>query len=223
MYKAIKMIANSSLQFWLDYGLDYSGALHTAIPPCHWRPAAVPGGVPFESPQNYKWGNASLADNCTHVCNSSSDLLDPDMPENLAICGLWSSLTLLPPPNSNDSSLALFTDRVDNITAVLDAFSHMGLNHSDAKYTFSVRDNVASSLSILYTQVMSGTYLGEGSIPISCSEQELFPREYGNWAPTKALQDCLDAICSPGTLNPDFGGIGVSLCALLSCIQPLTI
>lgn len=189
-------ILNSSIQLWFDY----TGDILPVILPC----------------QRIEWVSARpnivLDANCKHVCNDSSSILDPTMPNNLATCGLWSSLTLMPSTTMGDPDERSLNNRV---IALLEQFVLLGLDRRDANYAADVRDTVASCLSFLYNQIMSVTYMGIASFASACAEQELFT--YFRLAyrdaqiPTSSFRDCIDAICSPRTLNPDPGGIGVSL------------
>ena len=190
------LISNSSIQIWLDYTI--TGALPATIPPCQITP-------------EYYYDAIMVADNCTALCTDSSHLLDPRTPNNLVTCGLWSSLIV------NQSRTIGF----DN--ALLDPFVHLGLDTKNATYAFSVRDIIASVLSGLYTGTVEATYLGEESLARACAEQYLFdiiPRvpELSGSDSKSSLHDCIDAICSPITLNPDLGGIGVGLLDFLSNI-----
>lgn len=57
------------------------------------------------------------------------------------------------------------------------------------------------------------SFFDDGQVAVACTRNDLFPLGAGGGpvdSIMRALQDCLDAICIPLTLNPDFAGIGVS-------------
>lgn len=192
-------ITNSSIQLWLDF----TGDTPPAIPPCERQPQYFP----YEG-----WLPALQAGNCTSVCNNSDSMLDPTLPNNLVTCGLWASLTVMPLMTVGYPDII---NRTDQVNALLEPFVQLGLNRNDAEYARATRFTVASGLGDLYNRIMSDTYMGGASFASACTEQKLFPYSNPEYAVAEnlpySLHACIEAICSTRTLNPDLGGIGVSL------------
>ena len=181
-------ISNSSIQIWLDF----NGDLPATIPTCQ--------TIALTTENNPIVVSAS----CIDVCNDTELICDSRLTDSLAVCGLWSSLTTLQFAN------------ISQHRSSLEAFVPLGLDYSDAAYTNTARNSVALCLSSVYTDVVAGTYLGQGFLPTACTEQELFNSFYFQLlqfgqTTKQPLLDCVDAICAPATVNPNLGGIGVSV------------
>ena len=140
-------------------------------------------------------------DNCTKVCNSTIELLDVKLPNNLLTCGLWTTLTVL----NHYPTLTV------NYAALLGRFDSLGLDASNAAYTYAARDAVSTLMDTLLKKTRVQTYQGGSSVEGACSEQALFPSgtlELDTDLP-RFLRTCVNAICAPSSLNPDLGEIGV--------------
>ena len=186
-------ISNSTIQPWLDFR---DGNLPSTVPLCTY---VEPG-------------------NCTQVCNSSTAILDPIAPDNLLTCGLWSTLTML--AYYPEGFAPLPRDRVNSL---LQRFEPLGLDASNATYAYSARGAVSNSLSTIYdVTTLQVSYRGDTARGIACSQQMLFPilaHTFSTDLPYR-LSQCVDAICSRRTLNPDLGGVGVSL---VSCTPVIVV
>lgn len=182
-------ISNSSIQAWLDFRGD---ELPAAIAPC-------------QDVLNYQ-GPISFV-NCTRICNNTLSLLDHTLPKNLLTCGLWSSLTMLDYYNALMNS-----EPSDQVQALLQSFGQVGLDASNATYAYAARNAVSTCMGTLDEVTRVRSYQGDASFRGACSEQMLFPSLSLELSTNLSmpLQACVDAICSPRTLNPDLGGIGVS-------------
>lgn len=208
-------LSNSSISGWV--GFDTSG-LPTIYPCQHVNDTS---GIAVLT-------NAS----CAQVCNDSVSLFWPptDNPptNNLVTCGLWTTLmgqyTYLGPNNE------LQYDTTINTEGLLSPFQGTGLNESDVQYLPSYTDTISDCFERIYVNAKKFTFSDDGRAASACTRDELFPLApstspsdpsgdsptYGladaAFKPTiDALKDCLDATCSPLTLNPDLAGIGVSL------------
>ena len=183
-------IINSTIQPWLDFK---NGSLPATIPLCTYTDTG----------------------NCTRVCNDSTVMLEPSAPGNLLTCGLWSTLTMLASYTDYAAEFApLSRDRVDSL---LQRFEPLGLDATNATYAYSARDAVSNCLSTIYRVTrLQVSYRGDTAPGIACSGQMLFPTPAHTLSTdlSYALNLCVDAICSRRTLNPDLGGVGVSL---ISC------
>ena len=81
----------------------------------------------------------------------------------------------------------------------------------------------------LYENVKTLQSANDGSVSGACTKDELFPHSTesnvsvrdGFHYSTAALEACLVDICSPGALNPEIAGVGVSLSNSMTW-RPLT-
>lgn len=182
----------SSIQAWLDF----NGTLPT-ITPC----------------QDVQIGHREftrLKANCTTVCNHTLSLYSPPV-DNLVTCGLWTTLvsayTTIGPenylvPNGNAQS-----------THLLEQFKELGFNGDVNEQALAVADSISSRLQLLYFDTKFLTSSNDGTTPLACTRSTLFPLGSNSNSTDhtlQALRSCLQAICSPVTLNPDLAGIGVS-------------
>ena len=148
--------------------------------------------------------------NCSTVCNHTLSLYSPPV-DNLVTCGLWTTLisacTTVGPdnclvPNSNEQSIHL-----------LDQFRRLGFNGNTHEHALAVADNISWRLQLLHFNAKFLTFSNNGMTPVACTRSELFPLGSNSSSTDhtlQALRSCLQAICSPITLNPDLAGIGVS-------------
>lgn len=102
-------------------------------------------------------------------------------------------------------------------------FQGTGLNETDVQYLPSYVDTITDCLELIYINVKDYAFSDDGRAASACTRDELFPigpsPAFDNpFQPSvDALRDCLEAICTPLTLNPDLAGIGVSLPGAFSC------
>lgn len=182
----------SSIQPWLDF----NGTLPT-IGPCKY----VETG--------HREASRVIDANCTTVCNHTLSLYSP-LVDNLVTCGLWATLisayTIIRPenslvPNSNELSIHL-----------LEQFGRLGFNGAVHEHALAVADSISWRLQRLHFDAKSSTSSNDGMTPVACTRSELFPLGSNSNSTDhtlQALRSCLEAICSPITLNPDLAGIGV--------------
>ena len=178
------MLTNSSLQPWFDYGAALSHHpgltdLFAALPPI--QPCY--GG------------------NCSVVCDNSYLLFDPQHPDNLITCGLWATVGAgisqrgqLPATTPFDA-VGLNVSSIETTTAVQS--SNEGLVNNNAR----LQSSIASCFVSFYAAIHSPTD-SSVSAPKNCSAAALFQYPY-------AVESCFEGLCSPRTLDADFGGIGV--------------
>ena len=183
----------SSIQAWLDF----NGTL-PAIKRCQ------------EVEMGHREFSRVIEANCTTVCNHTLSLYSPAV-DNLVTCGLWTTLisayTTVGPgnylvPNSNDQS-----------THLLERFQDLGFNGDVHEQALAVADSISSRLQLLYFDAKFLTSSSDGTTPSACTRSCLFPLGSNSNSTDRSLQalrSCLQAICSPVTLNPDLAGIGVS-------------
>ena len=198
-------LSNSSLYDWLHFDgadvnllscqyVNYTGHLHYFDD----------GGAVIDSLPVIR------NESCSQVCKDSASIFAPHT-NNLVTCGLWSTFlsaytvfgpddTLL--PNQDVKSLALF-----------EQFEEVGLDQQSLKYATAYADTISTCFQLLYYNAKFFTYADDGTTIAACTREVLFPlgSNTNTSAPvTAALQTCLEAICSPITLNPDLAGVGVS-------------
>lgn len=183
----------SSVQAWLDF----NGTLPT-ITSCH------------DVQMGHREFPRVIEANCTTVCNQTLSLYSPPY-DNLVTCGLWTTLisayTTIGPgnylvPNCNNQS-----------THLLKQFQELGFNDDVHEQALAVADSISSRLQLLYFDAKFLTSSNDGSTPLACTRSILFPLGSNSNSTDhtlQALRTCLQAICSPVTLNPDLAGIGVS-------------
>jgi len=178
--------SNSSLHTWLTWDL----ATIPVLPKCQINSVDV---------------------NCTQVCNNSEALFTSQS-NNLVTCGLWTTLVTehsQPGPYSDPNKTVDWTN--NTVAEYIDEFfPGTGLNLGDfqnaAINASMYADTISNCLEDMYNNVKDWSFSDNGFTPAACTRQELFPIGPGN----SSLKDCLQAICSPLTLNPDLAGIGVS-------------
>lgn len=186
-------ISGSSIQPWLDFQLVGSDFMTESIP------ATIPScqNVLPESPHN-----------CAQICNSSLLLAYEGAPNNLLTCGLWATLIVL------DSSAVMhkWLDVHARYQDVLGRFVTVGLDAADEAFASATIEAVSTALSTLLQENRHWTYQSD-SVLGTCSQQYLFPsteRQYYIDIPQR-VRNCVTEIYAPKSLNPDLGGIGVSI------------
>lgn len=181
-------ITNSSIQPWLDFD---GRNLPASIPSCRYID---------EGADAYR--NLSTTD-CGRVCGSTQILYSTSNPNNLFTCGLWITSTL----NYYDAGKTQFWEDL------LVRFEGLGLNSSNVTQAYAARNAISTTMYSLEQASVLNTYQSGSSSHGSCSEQALFPDLFSVHEPNlpKYLHKCVNTICAPPSLNPDIGGIGVSL------------
>lgn len=178
-------ISGSLIQPWLDFRLDN---LPVTLPQC-WDGRVHPS--------------------CTGVCDNASYLLEPDHPENMMTCGLWSTLTMMHIYGADTVS-----DDAGPIPAsiLLERFNPLDLDDKNASLASASRNAISTAMIAMLRLTRIATYQGN-TLGGPCSEQVLFPPApfQFNGDLSGPLHECVNAICSPSSLNSDLGGIGVSV------------
>ena len=184
--------SNSSIHSWLDYNLENPLPI---LHPCAIRTSNSTAQVP-----------SVTTTDCSLVCTNNTSLFDPATPDNLVNCGIWISVV-----SNWQTQYEAITTIPD---ALLDPFRAVGLNRTDALDISAVKETFGSCFSAIYALSRLGTIEADGSIAASCISNNLFPNDLSNSSvhnTTGSIANCVDAICTPATLNPDIGGIGVYL------------
>ena len=185
------MLTNSSLQPWFDYGAalsHHSGRIDllAALPPIQPCYGGTIGGELV---------------NCSVVCENLDLLFDPQHPDNLITCGLWATVgaglsqTGQLPATTPFDAVGLNVSSIEATSTV--GFSNGGVLTKNAR----LQSNVVSCFAAFYAAIHSPTH-DWVSAPKSCSTTAVFQYPF-------AVKSCLEDLCSPRTLNADFGGIGV--------------
>ena len=198
------LLSNSSVSGWLQFnGTDLG------LTPCQY--------VNYTGHLDYLDGGGaainSLPDitpmSCAQVCNDSASIFSPHT-NNLATCGLWSSLLSAYTAFGPNNSLSPNGNR--DSTDLFDRFNEVGLGADVIEYATSFADIISTCFQLLYYNAKFLTYSDDGTTVAACTREVLFPlgSNTNTTSPsTEALETCLEAICSPITLNPDLAGIGV--------------
>ena len=201
---AMAGISGSSIQPWLDLEVDdylnfSTATIPATIPSCQTR-QRITGEVNFN--------------NCTKVCNSSGSLIDDKFPNNLLTCGLWATLVTLDSYNEQTYTMQPDVTKAvhEQYQDALGRFTTLGLDAGDEAYVSAAIEAVSTTMFTLLKENRIQTYQGD-SIQGLCSQQALLPTgafEYNTDIP-QHVRDCVTMICAPRSLNPDLGGIGVSI------------
>lgn len=203
-------LSNSTIHDWLQYnGTDL------ALPSCQYvnytghLDYSKSGIAWIDSPPDIS--NAS----CSQVCNDSTSLFEPGT-NNLVNCGLWS--TYLSAYTEFDSDHALTLNHNPPPVSLYNQFKKVGLDLGLIEYALSYADTISSCLQLFYYNAKFFTHADDGTTTTACTREVLFPlgsNRNTSTPTTKALQECIQSICSPITLNPDLAGIGVSSMTIL--------
>ena len=197
-------ISGSSIQPWLDLKVDDNLNFSTET---------IPATIPSCQTRQRVTGEVIL-DNCTKLCNSSDSLLDDKFPNNLLTCGLWATLVTLDSYNEEIATMHPDVTKAvhKHYQDVLGRFTTLGLDAGDEAYLSAAIGAVSTTMFTLLKENRIQTYQGD-SIQGLCSQQDLFPTtafEFNTDIP-QHVRDCVTTICAPRSLNPDLGGIGVSM------------
>lgn len=220
------LASNSSIRAWLEF----NGTLPLTMQPCHQY------SYPNDYQLNESFAPVPTIANCTQVCNDSTSLFTSPS-NNLVVCGLWTQViayetyigpgnSILPPNNySNPFDVFAMQDEViEGIDPTL--FEPIGLNLNNAD-TPSYADIISGCLMDIYITVNVNASNVKDTVPSACTKNKLFPLLTNeSWTSPQfsslledelqhvpySIRDCIDAICSPRTVNSDVAGIGVCEC-----------
>ena len=101
----------------------------------------------------------------------------------------------------------------DQLETSIAAFRSLSLDADNQSYGYIVRSAVSESMTLLYRAMRVQTYANDVLSQGFCSEQKLYPFQSPEFLADVAgpLHTFVDAICKLRSLNPDLGGVGVSL------------
>ena len=210
------LVSNSSLHNWISF--NETTWNNASFPPCQhveW--------MFLDGDETHMIRNITKA-SCTIVCNNSVSLFG--WQENLATCGLWSTLVYAyyfegssPDPNH-------YIERAS--VDLLSSFADVGLNANDPEYLQSAV-GYADIMSTCFVYLYQMTRRDGGVVSGYCTKNWLFP--YSLWSskfnPNRSadanfnhsattLSICLAEMCSPVALNPELAGVGVSLSNIMA-------
>ena len=143
------------------------------------------------------YGNGTIVA-CSKVCNDTRFLLDPEWPQNLNTCGIWAYYV---------SGTKFIAAHGPNGTFI-DVYQGLGLKGNDYEFATAVQGKIADCMN----EVDYGLPTGYNTDYSKCNRDTIFggwPRPGPSYGFGATIRPCLDDICSPKTLNPDVGGIGV--------------
>ena len=193
------MHSNSSIQPWLDF----DGKSLPSIQPC------------------VSFGNGSLASakriDCSQVCDNSTLLFGSINAQNLVTCGLWSLINnpLVVGTAAKDYGWNATTFDAhkwgSGVPSLLAPFTNLGLSPSNVNLSVTTRNVIGNCFSSIHALTRSGSSQADGGVNAACTTNGLFPASIFHHDPAAPLRECIKSICSPTTLNPDLGGIGVCL------------
>ena len=174
------------------------------------RTDSIPATLPLCQTGDHSGGPVVLG-NCTEVCEFANTLLDADLPNNLLTCGLWATLITL-----DNYSTAVPGQTIEAVHEqyqdVLRRFDTLGLDASNSTYVSATIEAVSTTLFTLLKENRIQTYQSS-SIQGPCDQQTLFliPSWASDTDVPQLLRNCISAIYAPRSLNPDLGGVGVSM------------
>ena len=208
------LLSNSSLHNWISF--DDTTWNNASFPPCQHVDWTFADG-------DYIYHNITKA-SCTQVCNDSVSLFG--WQENLATCGLWSTLVYAYNYEGFGLDPSRYTERAP--VNLLSSFADVGLDAGDPQY-FQSAINYADIMSTCFVYLYLMTRKDDGIVSSFCTKDWLFPYSPGlsMFRPNKsahtnfnhsttALSTCLVEMCSPVALNPELAGVGVSLSNMIA-------
>ena len=166
----------SSIQSWLNF----NGTL-PPIQPCNY--------VDLENGLNY-------STSCSNVCNDSMSLFAPTNGDTLVTCGLWTTLVSSLNSTSDELGIHLLPPSDTKSLNRLKAFNAVGLDLDMIPYTQSYADTISDCLVEIYSDVKELSYADDGTMPVNCSENDIFPfgtnLSSAGWDDTvKSLNTCM--------------------------------
>ena len=184
--------SNSSIHSWLSF----DGTTLPTLPTCQYNNSVV---------------------SCSQACNDSVSLFSDSSSQSnsLVTCGLWTSLVMASTDVAANGTLGP-TNSTNASSDLLTPFQPLNLNASDYQNASVYADIISNCLQDIYQNVKQFTFAADDGITLAaCTRHELFPVGPGN----NSLNDCLQGICSPLTLNPDLAGIGVGSAVLVEVVD----
>lgn len=188
-----RMLLNSSLQPWFNY--ESAASELNPETSANQLLAAVPGdlGCSTGGPNG----------NCSDICSNVTQFFDPYHPENFISCMSWARTCT----NALGWSIIPgYTGWNSSWDILLPPFEAVGLSPTEDSTCGAAIEaltaDVGGCLEDLYGATRWAT--DDSSIPGSCRHNEMF-----DWFAGGSTQDCFQDLCSPSTLDPDIGGIGV--------------
>lgn len=106
----------------------------------------------------------------------------------------------------HDANGTLGPSNVSVAQSLSSAFQSGDLTTSDFQSVPIYADTISGCFQSIYINVKMFSFADNGMVPEACTRQDLFPIEGSE----NSLNDCVKAICSPLTMDPDLAGIGVS-------------
>lgn len=209
--------SKSSIRVWLAWDKNTPPAI---VEPCrlyveyeHLSNGSIYEGLSY----------GTIPADCTLVCNDSSSIFN-FASTNLVTCGIWTEMISLkaylgPQVVIRDERDVSSFFRDSNGTDLLEPFHSVGLTRGNTEI-HRYADIISSCLIDIYGPIQSHFSAAEGSVPMSCTRNQLFPfvhvgSDYEGGPlerlPSEmlAVNTCVHAICSPRTLSSDIAGIGV--------------
>ena len=226
----MELLPNSSLHRWISFDENapwnnVNNVSNVSFSPCQY----VNWTTPNADEPTYNHSLPIITNtSCTQVCNDSRSLFH--LQNNLVTCGLWSSLVYA---YNLDGSAPDPNRHIENASVdLLNSFANVGLDVNDPEYiqwAVSYADVMSACFVYLYQNVKAWKSADDGSVSGACIKNSLFPnspapnRSYLSSDSADAsiigtaltVGACLADICSPVALNPEFAGVGVSLCNIM--------
>ena len=209
------LLPNSSLHNWISF--NETAWNNASFPSCQHVRWTLPNG---EDQPVRNITNAS----CMEVCNDSVSLFG--WQENLATCGLWSTLVYAYNYDGPGLDSSRYTERAP--VDLLNSFADVGLDADDPEY-FQSAVGYADIMSACFVYLYQLTQRDGGFVSGFCTKNGLFP--YSPWSgfyrpngsvdanfnhSATMLSICLVEMCSPVALNPELAGVGVSISNIMN-------
>ena len=215
------LLPNSSLHDWISF--NETTWNNVSFPPCQY----VNWTIPNVDEPTHNLPLPIITDaSCTQVCNDSRSLFG--WQDNLATCGLWSTLVYAYNFDGSGADPNRYIDRAP--ADLLNSFANVGLDAHDPEYfqsAVSYADVMSACFVYLYQNVKAWKLVDYGLVYGACTKNGLFPYSPGsNMSDSSAdvnfnqsanaLYACLADICSPVALNPELAGVGVSFSNIMT-------
>lgn len=156
-------------------------------------------------PEHFACSDHSTNNSCRQVCDDGLSLFH-DQPTNLVTCGMWTRLVIA--TSDYDAKGTPIPNNDTTVQSLYSAFNDVDLRASDLQNVSIYADVISNCFQRIYSSVRRFSFAHDNNAASACTSQNLFPSgRLQNWS---SLTDCVQAICSPVTLNPDLAGIGVS-------------
>ena len=213
------LLSNSSLHNWISF--NETAWNNASFPPCQYVNWTTPSAD--EPTYGLPLPIVTKAD-CTQVCNDSLSLFGRQ--DNLATCGLWSTLVYAYNFNGSGPDPRRFIEKAPE--DLLDSFANVGLDAYDPEYfqwAGSYADVMSPCFVYVYQNVKAWRSADAYFVPGSCTRNGLFPYSSSSNLSNSsadvnfnrsasALHACLTDLCSPVALDPELAGVGVSSSSL---------